>query len=87
VVVRQKGADIRSASNRRLGGGRLVPADSFAGSGTPYLWAMSAAEVYFRRPAHAPTRIEYPSLFSPYWQVRLVEPTTLQRAAAHAYAQ
>jgi hypothetical protein len=87
VVVRQRGAEVRTARNRRLGSGRMVVDDAFAGSGTRYVWAMSAAEVYFRRPAHAPARIEYPSLFSPYWQVRLVEPSAMQRAAAHVYAQ
>ncbi len=43
-------------------------------------------EVYFRRPPGTPDRIEYASLYNPYWQVRLAEPTIAQRAAAVAYA-
>ena len=47
------------------------------------LSSVAAAEVYFKRPtARADGRIEYPSLFNPYWQARLTEPTLLQRAAA-----
>lgn len=87
VVARQKGADVRTAQSRRLASGRLLGTDRFAGSDPAYLWALSAAEVYFRRPPDAPLRVEYASLFSPYWQVRLVEPTLSQRAAAHLYAR
>ena len=35
----------------------------------------------------APERIEYASLYSPYWQARLAEPTAAQRVAAAAYAR
>lgn len=47
--------------------------------------AQSSAEVYFQRPAsRADGRREYASLFSPYWQARLVspDPGELQLAAA-----
>jgi hypothetical protein len=47
------------------------------------LSSVSAAEVYFERPApRADGRVEYPSLFNPYWQARLAEPTIAQRAEA-----
>ena len=48
---------------------------------------MSAAEVYFRRPVDAPERLEYASLFNPYWQVRLTAPTAAQRATALGYVR
>ena len=67
---------------RGLASGRMLPPDRFAGDGSPHLWALSAAEVYFRRPADAPARVEYASLFNPYWQVRLAAPTAADRAAA-----
>ena len=34
--------------------------------------AMSSAQVYFRRPPGGNERVEYASMYSPYWQVRLV---------------
>jgi len=47
------------------------------------LSSVAAAEVYFARPtARGDGRIEYPSLFNPYWQARLAEPTVAQRAEA-----
>ena len=47
--------------------------------------AVSAAEVYFRRPPQALERTEYASLYSPYWQVRLsaVPPAWRQGAAGY----
>ena len=83
-MARQRATDVRTAQNRRLAQGEVLPRERQAGQ---YVWAMSAAEVYFRRPAHAPSRIELASLYSPYWQVRLVEPTLMQRLAAHAHAR
>ena len=45
------------------------------------LHALGTAEIYFRRPAsRADGRHEYPSLFNPYWHVRLVEPSSAERA-------
>ena len=44
--------------------------------------AVSAAEIYFRRPPQAPQKTEYASLYNPFWQVRLVNPTLIERAAA-----
>jgi hypothetical protein len=50
------------------------------------LHAMGAAELFFRRPvARIDNRREYPSLFSPYWQARLVPVAATDRLlAAHA---
>jgi hypothetical protein len=43
--------------------------------------ALGAAEVYFRRPeARSDGRREYPSLFNPYWHVRLVDVSRQERA-------
>lgn len=61
----------------------LMPAGIATFEGTPEsaapeyaagaLHALATAEVYFQRPAaRADGRVEYPSLFSPYWQARLV---------------
>ena len=87
VVARERGADVPTARNRGLAAGRMMPPDAFAGSNAPHLWALSAAEVYFRRPPDAPARLEYASLFNPYWQARLVAPSIAQRAAAMAYVR
>jgi hypothetical protein len=65
----------------------MQPADVFPGDDAPQLWALSAAEVYFRRPPDAPPRREYASLFNPYWQVRLVAPSPSQRATALSYVR
>jgi hypothetical protein len=82
VVARQPGAAVATAMARGLASGRMLPPDRFAGDGSPHLWALSAAQVYFRRPVDAPARVEYASLFNPYWQVRLAAPTAADRAAA-----
>jgi len=87
VVARQPGEAVATAMARGLAAGRLLPADRFAGDGSPHLWAVSAAEVYFRRPVTAPVRVEYASLFNPYWQVRLAAPSEAQRAAALVHAR
>jgi len=86
VVARARAGAVATARERALAAGRLVPPDGFAGEGRQ-LWALSASEVFFRRPDHAPARLEYASLFNPYWQVRLVAPTLAQRAVAQAYVR
>ena len=44
------------------------------------LHAISSAEVYFQRPAaRRDGRIEYASLFNPYWQARLVPVSAVER--------
>ena len=67
---------VRTA-DRELTSGVLLPDASamplqpeFAGN---QLYALSTAEIYFRRPvSRADGRLEFPSLFNPYWQVHLV---------------
>ena len=91
VLARTQGADARTATALNLGTGRLRLTERFAGG---RLWSLAAAEVYFRRPPAAPNedpalaeRIEYASLYSPYWQARLAEPTEAERALAQGYAR
>jgi hypothetical protein len=49
------------------------------------LHAVASAEVYFQRPAErADGREEYPSLFNPYWQARLVPVSAADRQLASA---
>lgn len=50
------------------------------------LWALAAAEVYFRRAPGAPQRTEFASLLSPYWQPRLVPPSHAERQRVERYA-
>lgn len=49
------------------------------------LTALSSAEVFFRPPPQQ-GRIEYASLFSPFWQVRLVAPDSIEEQEAARYA-
>ena len=87
VVARVGGSNIPTAAQRGLTGQLLTPTDRFAGDTQPHLWALSAAEVYFRRPEGVSARTEYASLFNPYWQVRLAAPTAAQRLQAQAYVR
>ncbi len=84
VLARSEGRDVRTAGALGVGIGRLSLAERFAGD---RLWAMAVGEVYFRRPPGPSSRIEYASLYNPYWQARLAEPTSAQRAAATAYVR
>ena len=83
VLARAEARHIRTANVLDVGIGRLRLFESFADN---RLWAMAVGEAYFRRPPGAPERIEYASLYSPYWQARLAEPSDVQRAAAARYA-
>jgi Putative Flp pilus-assembly TadE/G-like len=71
--------NVRTADAIGASHGRLAMPVGFAGG---KISAVSAAEIYFRRPAEAPDKIEYASLYNPFWQVRLVNPTLLERATA-----
>ncbi len=84
VLARAERDDVHTANVLNVGVGRLRLAENYAGR---RLWSLGAAEVYFRRPAGAPERLEYASLYSPYWQVRLVEPSAAQRALADTYVR
>jgi hypothetical protein len=82
VVVSMDGASLRTSNTLNIGVGRLRMPEKFEKNG---LRSIAAAEVFFKRPeARGDGRIEYPSLFNPYWQARLAEPTLAQRAAAAA---
>lgn len=60
-----------------LEGGSEPVAPAYAGGA---LHAMASAEVHFQRPAaRADLREEYPSLFNPYWQARLVPVSATER--------
>lgn len=83
VLARAEAKHVRTANALDVGIGRLRLFESFADN---RLWAMAVGEAYFRRPPGAPDRIEYASLYSPYWQARLAEPSEAQRVAAQAYA-
>lgn len=62
--------------------GRLRPPGAHAGG---RLWALAAAEVHFVRPPVEPRRVEYASLYNPYWQARLVTPTDTERLVAESH--
>ncbi len=70
---------VRTADAIGASAGRLAMPAAFAGG---KISAVSAAEIYFRRPADAPEKVEYASLYNPFWQVRLVNPTLIERATA-----
>jgi hypothetical protein len=62
--------------------GRLRPPSATAGG---RFWALASAEAFFARPASEPARIEYASLYNPYWQARLTAPILTERLAAEAH--
>jgi hypothetical protein len=82
VLARKERTSLHTTSQLGFGTGRLQLNESLAGN---RIWALAAAEVYFASPNDASSTVEYASLYSPYWQARLVEPTTSQRAVADGY--
>ncbi len=85
LEVRVAAEKVRTAGHiAGLGGGaagldEVYPDDVTAG---PQMSAVSAAEVYFQRPARRrDNRDEYASLFNPYWDVHLVDATAIRRVA------
>lgn len=79
---------VGTAAARGLAAGRVLPADRFSGRASAVMGAVSAAEVYFRRPPQAGMRTEFASLYSPYWQVRLAAvPDAFRQAAAGYFNQ
>ena len=64
--------------------GRLGLPEAYAND---RIWALAAAEVRFRRPQSAGGPVEFASLYSPYWQARLVEPTAAERTQADLHAR
>jgi hypothetical protein len=83
VVSRIGAADLRTANTLNLGVGRFRNSETL---NRDRLKVLSAAQVYFRKPTQSPMGMEeepeYASLFSPYWQARLIAPTQAQRAVA-----
>jgi len=80
VVTHLGGNNLRTANTLNIGVGRLRMPENLDRN---ELSSVAAAEVYFERPVpRADGRVEYPSLFNPYWQARLTEPTVAQRAEA-----
>ncbi len=84
VLARVDGARVRTSSVVGVNAGRLRLPGRYA-SGR--LWALAVGEVYFRRPVQSPARIEYASLYSPYWQARLAEPSGDERALADEHVR
>lgn len=70
------------ATARPSSSGRLQLHGNYAGN---HQWALAAAEVRFQRPASAGRASEYASLYNPYWQARLAEPSAADRALADSY--
>jgi hypothetical protein len=81
----QSAAAIATAEATGHAAGRVLPRDRFSGRATAPIGAVSAAEVYFRRPPQASERTEYASLYSPYWQARLAPVPPVWREAAIGY--
>ena len=85
IGVIQKKNTINTADQTGLGAGRLKLKDAFADfRRDAAMVAMSSAQVYFRRPPGGNERVEYASMYSPYWQVRLVGVDAQERAMAGA---
>jgi hypothetical protein len=82
ILARDEGAAVRGAAGGLRG--RLALPDRFAGG---RLWSLAVAEVYFRPPPVDGERVEYASLYSPYWQARLAEPTEAERAQARSHVR
>lgn len=76
---------IGTAAAKGLAAGRVMPVDRFSSRSSAPIGAVSAAEVYFRRPPQDLERTEYASLYSPYWQVRLSAVPSAWRQAAVGY--
>jgi hypothetical protein len=82
VLARKDRASLHTSAQIGVGVGRLSLNENLAGN---RMWALSAAEVYFASPNDSGANVEYASLYSPYWQARLIEPTLTQRLVAEGY--
>lgn len=69
---------IGTAEQLGIGAGRLALKDEFAARNNG-LMALASAEIYFKAPPRHDSRVEYASLYSPYWQARLVPVDTAWR--------
>ena len=89
IELRQPGVAIPTSARLLGGAATAVPGEQPKPFAAAYAndsaYALSAARVYFARPeGRADGRRELPSLFNPYWQVRLAPVTTRQRLLAAA---
>jgi Putative Flp pilus-assembly TadE/G-like len=82
VLARKEKATLHTSAQLGVGIGRLALNENLASN---RMWALAAAEVYFASPNDSGTNVEYASLYSPYWQARLVEPSLTQRLVAEGY--
>lgn len=83
IPLIKKAADIRTAKQMGMGAERAeMNDDGFINGG---ISTLSKGQVYFHRPADRWLRkdlvIEHRSLFNPYWQAHLVQPTVTERLA------
>lgn len=86
VEVAKDGNAVRTSGNAGIGTARLQLADCLAGGNINKL---TKAEVYFKHPdtyagyGDKFHRVEeYGSLFNPYWQVRLIQPSAAEQAGS-----
>ena len=89
VEAQQRGATVETSDVVLNGAATVVPGEDPKRVQPAYhsgsLYALSAAQVAFRRPVgRADRRTELPSLFNPYWQARLAPVTRSQRLVAAA---
>jgi hypothetical protein len=84
VLARVDLAKVSTAARVGASVGRLRLSD---GDHPSRLAALSAAEVYFSPPPDSATLPQSPSLFSPFWQARLVKPSEVHREAASRYVR
>ena len=89
VEVRQRGGTIDTSDVVLDGAATVVPGEDPKRVEPAYhsgaMYALSAAQVMFRRPVgRADRRPELASLFNPYWQARLAPVTRTQRLLAAA---
>jgi hypothetical protein len=88
VVEVERGRNTLATSDRALGveGARLISGGNASQRPELHkdkLFAISTAQVYFMRPTgRADGRREFPSLYNPYWQVRLAPVSRTARIAA-----
>lgn len=82
VLASRPARSVRSAAALGLTGSGLVTRPLLPGN---RLWAISAAEAYFRRPPGGSRANELASLYGAYWQARLAPVSDADRQAAGRY--
>lgn len=84
VLARVEASAIRTVDRLGLALGHLRLRDA----GAPNrLLALASAEVFFQAPPEAGVPAQRPSLFSPFWQARLSQPSAAEQALAQTYAR